>query len=231
MNIWLCLLMFQNLNFARNLEQEGDYFRAVYEYKREYYSESDPYRKDSIASRISFLSVKIGDLQTAERYASKISDEEAKSIDLAMVLVLQGRYEEAKFLLSGNDTLLAWLYLRQGKLGEVKKLFPDFSYNSKSPALAGLLSTIIPGLGKFYTGRAFDGFSSLVINGSTFYSFYRAFRQERKVESYIYGFLSVVFYAGNIYGSVVSARERNDFERERLVKIFETKYNIWRFWR
>lgn len=77
----------------------------------------------------------------------------------------------------------------------------------KSPLLAGVLSTLIPGLGKVYTGHTTDGILSFVSIATLTYAAYDGFVSEGSgsVRGYIYGFLAGGLYLGNIYGSALSA--------------------------
>lgn len=81
----------------------------------------------------------------------------------------------------------------------------------KSPLLAGILSTIIPGAGRFYTGDYKDGIISLLFVGTTAYQAYRRFdkRGTKTAAGWIYGGISLGFHLGNIYGSVQSAKYYN----------------------
>lgn len=81
----------------------------------------------------------------------------------------------------------------------------------KSPTLAALLSSILPGLGKVYTRRTYDGFYSLTILGTTGWLSYNGFRKAgvNSTKGWVFGLASGVFYLGNIYGSAISARVYN----------------------
>lgn len=82
---------------------------------------------------------------------------------------------------------------------------------SRSPFLAGMLSTIVPGAGRFYTGRIGDALNSLFVVGITGWQAYDGFRRDgiSSVKGWTIGTLSGIFYVGNIYGSVISARVYN----------------------
>ena len=82
---------------------------------------------------------------------------------------------------------------------------------TRSPFLAGVLSTIVPGAGRFYTGRIGDALNSLFVVGITGWQAYDGFRRDgiSSVKGWTIGTLSGIFYVGNIYGSVISARVYN----------------------
>ncbi len=80
-----------------------------------------------------------------------------------------------------------------------------------SPFLAGVLSTVVPGAGRLYTGRLGDALTSLVTVGLAGWQAYDGFQREglSSVKGWTLGTLGGIFYVGNIYGSVVSARVYN----------------------
>jgi tetratricopeptide (TPR) repeat protein len=96
----------------------------------------------------------------------------------------------------------------------------------KSPFIAGALSTLIPGAGKFYTSDWKDGIISLVMVSAVAYQTYRGFHRGGISSPYgwIYGTVAVGFYFGNIYGSVKSAQRFNKRKAEKLEKRIEESY-------
>lgn len=99
----------------------------------------------------------------------------------------------------------------------------------KSKFLAGILSAIVPGTGKMYAGRFSDGFYSLILVGITGWQAYEGFHKNglRSVKGWIYGPMATIFYAGNIYGSVVAVKLIN----ERTENNFIQKINIDLTWK
>ena len=82
----------------------------------------------------------------------------------------------------------------------------------RSPFVAGILSTIVPGAGRLYSGfRMGDALTSLLTVGLTGWQTYDGFRRDglTSVKGWTLGALSGIFYVGNIYGSVISARVYN----------------------
>ena len=82
---------------------------------------------------------------------------------------------------------------------------------TRSPLLAGFLSTLVPGAGRLYTGRVGDAVNSVLLVGLTGWQTYDGFRRDgiSSVKGWTLGTLSTVFYIGNIYGSAISARLYN----------------------
>ncbi|MCY3741225.1 MAG: tetratricopeptide repeat protein [Candidatus Poribacteria bacterium] len=82
---------------------------------------------------------------------------------------------------------------------------------TRSPFLAGTLSTIVPGAGRLYTGRFGDALTTLFTVGLTGWQAYDGFRRDglSSAKGWTLGTLCGIFYVGNIYGSVISARVYN----------------------
>ena len=82
---------------------------------------------------------------------------------------------------------------------------------NRNPFLAGFLSTMLPGAGRFYTGRTGDAIASLIIVGFTGWQAYDGFNRDgiTSVKGWTFGTIGGAFYLGNIYGSVISARVYN----------------------
>lgn len=79
----------------------------------------------------------------------------------------------------------------------------------KSPLLAGLLSAVIPGLGKVYTENYTDGLFAAFLTGLFGYISYTNFRADHQLRAWIFTGVTAFFYAGNVYGSAASAQIYN----------------------
>lgn len=79
----------------------------------------------------------------------------------------------------------------------------------KSPLLAGLLSAVIPGLGKVYTENYTDGLFAAFLTGVFGYISYTNFKADHQVRAWIFTGVTAFFYAGNVYGSAASAQIYN----------------------
>ena len=100
----------------------------------------------------------------------------------------------------------------------------------KSPALAGLLSAVIPGSGKMYVGEWGDGITALVVTGLFAFLAYDNFKADHTTRAWIFTGLGAFFYAGNIYGSVASAQifnARIDFEFNNGLELFLKQQNYF----
>ncbi len=93
----------------------------------------------------------------------------------------------------------------------------------KSPTLAGILC-IVPGLGQFYCGYYGEGVMAIVFNGIFGYLTYDAIRKGKQVDDYGYatagawGFIELIFYSGNIYNGIMSAKKFNHRAEERFLR-------------
>ena len=96
---------------------------------------------------------------------------------------------------------------------------------NRSPFLAGILSTIVPGAGRLYTGRIGDALTSLFTVGLTGWQAYDGFRRDgfSSAKGWGFGALSGIFYAGNIYGSVISARVYNRHAADEFLATLSIK--------
>ena len=81
----------------------------------------------------------------------------------------------------------------------------------KKPALAGLFSTVVPGTGKMYCKQYGDGLYSLICVCGAGLLAWDGFRENgiRSISGWLFGSVSGIFYAGNVYGSIVAARIYN----------------------
>jgi putative membrane protein insertion efficiency factor len=87
----------------------------------------------------------------------------------------------------------------------------------KHPNLAAGLSVVIPGSGQMYTGRYYDGFRHLVVNGLLIFSVYQLFQEEYYAAGYLLVGFTLPFYVGNIVGAKRSAESYNSWKRAGYV--------------
>lgn len=85
--------------------------------------------------------------------------------------------------------------------------------SKKSPYFAALISGIIPGSGRFYAGRKFDGISGLwsfILYSSTAYT---TKNNKNKIATTIFTSLCLYVYMGEIYGGWRTAKYYQPSER------------------
>ena len=100
----------------------------------------------------------------------------------------------------------------------------------RSPTMAGVLSTFVPGLGQTYSGRFSDGLHSLWIVGATVGGSAYYIGQDRYEVAAPLGIIGLFFFLGNIYGSVQSAKVFNQNQENHFLdglrsQIYE--YNLF----
>ena len=94
--------------------------------------------------------------------------------------------------------------------------------NYKKPWISLGLSTVIPGLGKAYSGYWKDGLFSFLVIGISGWQAYRGFDKNgiKSVYGWIMGSLGAGFYIGNLYGSYKAANKKNhDIDHEIIEKV------------
>jgi putative component of membrane protein insertase Oxa1/YidC/SpoIIIJ protein YidD/TolA-binding protein/TM2 domain-containing membrane protein YozV len=80
----------------------------------------------------------------------------------------------------------------------------------RSPTLAALFSTAIPGSGKMYAGKPLDGLYSLLLAASSIAVTSAYAGEQQWTRAGVFGAMGLYFYLGNIYGSAVEATRFND---------------------
>ena len=116
------------------------------------------------------------------------------------------RYREA---ISFNKEIHPALLGPQQELSLLTTRFEQEKY--KKPALAALMSAILPGSGKAYTGRWGDAMISFLFVASNSWASYRAFKKKgpESLNGWLFGSLAFSFYSANIWGSGRAAKKYN----------------------
>ena len=143
----------------------------------------------------------------------------------ATVASLRGDFRQAYTRvqeLSANEHALAEPY---------QVLFEEASQlRLKSPALAGILSGVVPGSGRFYTRDWKDALFSMVFIGTSAWQSYRGFLRTgvESVRGWIFGGIATGFYIGNIYGSARSAKlfnqKKKAYYQRTTEQLFQSHY-------
>lgn len=100
----------------------------------------------------------------------------------------------------------------------------------KNPTTAGILSAVVPGLGKIYTGEIGDGITAFIATGILTFLSVDNFNHDHKFRGWLFAGLAAATYAGNIYGSAASAQIFNagvklNFDKE--VKLYFERRNYF----
>ncbi|MBU6330963.1 MAG: hypothetical protein KGQ80_00940 [Bacteroidetes bacterium] len=87
--------------------------------------------------------------------------------------------------------------------------------NTYSVPKAVILSAIIPGSGKIYSGAWKDGLTSFLFVAANAWNSYRGFSTGRPGYGYTFAALSTGFYLGNLYGTRQWARHMNRVKTQK----------------
>jgi len=246
------------LSFADFLFCQKDYLRAIAEYKRYLQFKNNDSLKFKIG--ISFLNIGMHteaeemfyELGKTKDFAVVSNIETAKSIFLSKDFPrLEDFYQTSNRNLLKSVGAIESIYnysllYKESNLPEVNiftKAFPlyvrssilDLYYrklnlSNRSPVLASILSAIIPGVGKIYTGDISDGLTATILTGLLAFLSYDNFISNHNFRGWLWGGLAAFFYAGNIYGSAASAQIYNariNFEFTSDLDLFINKINFF----
>jgi tetratricopeptide (TPR) repeat protein len=137
-------------------------------------------------------------------------------------LLLQDKANDLKFSL-GEKKLVP------GELEEIILSARDIQ--PKKPWISLTSSAVVPGSGKIYSGYWKDGLMTLLFVSATAWQSYRGFSKKgvESIYGWLFGGLSISFYAGNLYGSVKAAHKRNQVMyheiHEEVYEYVEGKYS------
>lgn len=87
----------------------------------------------------------------------------------------------------------------------------------KSPALAGVLSGVLPGAGQAYVGNWADGAVAFFVNGLFIWGTVAAFEDGNDEVGAVLSFIELGWYGGNIFGAVNAAQRFNRSQRETFI--------------
>lgn len=110
-------------------------------------------------------------------------------------------------------------YLITNHIEQLKKTTETIeSHRNKKPVTAALLSTLIPGAGKFYAGKVGEGVVSFLTTGVLTITSIEQFKNGglNNPQFYVLAAAASVFYIGNIYGSYFSVKVAQIEFNERI---------------
>ena len=95
--------------------------------------------------------------------------------------------------------------------------------HNRSPFLAGAMSAIIPGSGKMYAGRFWDGLQAFSMVVAPAYNAYDHFKTKgiKTFEGWLWTSVATWFYLSDIYGSVKACYEYNEMQRFKIIEKLE----------
>jgi len=138
------------------------------------------------------------------------------------------------FLLKRNfyqyDSLACFMKSNKSKITQHEILLKKckneiLKEKNKSPAVAGILSAFVPGLGKYYAGyhkQCFSTFIPVFLNGLITYESYKKMggvvhkTDLKTIPFFVFGTAFSVFYLGNIIGSIKSVNTFKQRNKKRI---------------
>ena len=238
------------LKFANSLFCENDYLRAIDEYQSFLRIANNDTARFKMA--LSFQRMnrfeEAGDNFKSLFFNSSLEDlarlEFYKSYFLMGDYRLLRKYAEIKSYRTevydkNIDMLIGFSYLKNNSFipdssdffnlfgGEEKEEMLKFYYkkqhpNFKSELTGGLLSAIVPGLGKVYAEEYGDGITAFLMTGLFTFLAVDNFNHDHNARAWIFTGFATYFYAGNIYGSVAAVQNFNAGIRFSFDKEFST---------
>jgi TM2 domain-containing membrane protein YozV len=225
------------LKFADHLFCEKDYLRAFNEYMR--FDESAINEEINLKKALSLSAIGDYDkaARLFGQIKENSSYYQSSRLELMKIHLLQNNYSELRMqfhsvtntTVHGEIPYMRLYFVSCLKDEEDMPSFNDFIHpfdasekedvtnlyqmkinpQTKSPALASILSGIIPGAGKIYTGEISDGIVAFITTSLFAFLAYDNFKADHDFRGWLFGGLAVAFYAGNIYGSYASAQIYN----------------------
>lgn len=96
----------------------------------------------------------------------------------------------------------------------------------RSPAVAGVLSALLPGGGQLYNGRLGDALLAFFLNGLFTAGIVQAIAKEELAIAGALSFFEAGWYAGNVYGAINGAYKFNRRVAETFLRNLETRYRL-----
>jgi tetratricopeptide (TPR) repeat protein len=217
------------LKFADYLYMQEDYAAAISEYRR--YLFLNDSTENAITEKIIDCFIKIEKFEEAIKESANLKDDTKTDYLKGWIYFLSGDYDSSRIYLgrvgipyqADAKKIIGLGYACQFRFQEAGKYIklPEKTPRYKKPFI-GAMCALFPGGGHFYCGRFGDGaFSLLVIGTGALLSYYYYHRAEDLKFGISLG-LTVLFYAGNIYGGINTVRNYNYYQNEKyLRKILE----------
>jgi tetratricopeptide (TPR) repeat protein len=243
--------------FADALFDEGDYFRAITEYKRFLYEHPDaaaaPRARLNIAR--SYLHGERWEKATAALDHVIATSTPSAQADLAQLLLLECAFKQGKYtwvasrsehpaghtpqLLDRQQNLRLWALAYQGDYSTALAFAatPNTDLTAadlnrlqqlptKSPALAGSLSAIIPGSGQLYAKRYKEAGLALLLNAAFIAGGLQAIDSGNEVLGGILFFFEAGWYGGNIYNAMNSVHKYNRTLKNNTLEDLAKRYQF-----
>ncbi|PKL88605.1 MAG: hypothetical protein CVV23_09260 [Ignavibacteriae bacterium HGW-Ignavibacteriae-2] len=244
------------LAFGDNLFCEQDYLRAISEYRLFLREENNDTVRFKIAYALNEMGKLDEAIDNYKGLFYNTSLTEESRLEFFKANFKKNNYSGFRGLVDQNvyrgdnySTVLNKLYqisyFLEGGLPDSSKLFSAFAEDDRdmmkmfylkkkypgyvSPEKAGILSAIIPGLGKIYSDETGDGITAFLYTSVLGFLAYNNFINDHPIRAWIFTGLAGYFYAANIYGSIAAAQNYNTainfrFDTELKLYLNNKKY-------
>ncbi|MCP4754261.1 MAG: hypothetical protein GY866_25535 [Proteobacteria bacterium] len=232
----------ETFRFASYLYRNGEYYRAVSEYKRLIYFFPDSPLADEAVLQIG-RSYMAGDRidEAIGFWKSELKTFDSENDVFYRIKTLLGisllDMDRAKPFPLRTENIEAAV----GHLSEIGdrtpeaplvehflddwKRRPDPEY--KSPWLAGSMSAVVPGSGSFYSGRYREGLYAFFITSLFYLATLEATHRDEEELALVFGFFTLTFYGGSIYTAVNGVYKSNDEMEADTLFDLRKKHGIW----
>ncbi len=142
-------------------------------------------------------------------------DEELKNYELAAVSLLKRDFDS---FVSYKDKFTGRFFQLSSFQEQLLKNYEGLKkVRKKSPWVAALLSGVVPGAGKFYTGKFGQGYTTLLIGTILTLQTLEAYNKSgtSSFRFNLFAGLFSTFYVANIWGSVLSVKVYRDENNKR----------------
>lgn len=127
-----------------------------------------------------------------------------RNFELSGIYLLQGQKEKFEEYLSRTNRSY---YEITESAENLQKISADiYKHKTKSPLVAGLLSSVIPGSGKLYAGKRGEAISAFIANAGLGLVTWENYRKSglNSFRTIAFGSAFIFSYAANIYGAVLT---------------------------
>jgi len=228
--------------YAMYLYRNGEYYRAVTEFKRLIYYFPDCSLAMEADLQIGRSFMASGRLdEAAEYWKVRIDSGDAGGAVLNRMKILYGislldlNATDPYPLRRGNiETALSVLQEVAAVDDEgrwVRRFVDDWkalpALETKSPQLAGAMSAVVPGSGSFYVGRRREGLYAFFLTVLFGLATADAAHAGDNALANLFGFFTLAFYGGNIYTAVNSTHKYNDNLYSEALNSLRRQNGIW----
>jgi TM2 domain-containing membrane protein YozV len=133
-----------------------------------------------------------------------------KNLELAGLSLLQR--DLSVFVIKSKDFKQNYFQYSQQEKSLIEISRDIKGRKTKSPALAGILSALVPGTGKIYAGKTGQGIGTLITNVILGLQAWEGYRKDgvNSARFIAFGSIFTIFYVGNIWGSVFTVKLANE---------------------